>query len=109
MGKGNLLFRDRGKQAFTFFNRATGEGIRIVLKKFDDEMDRDKRKQYLLNIDVERIFEFKEPKFNLPEKARIFNSIICEKCGEAAAEHRIRISEGKKVCLDCFEDFNRGW
>lgn len=109
IGKGNLLYRDRGKQAFTFFNRTTGESIRILLKKFENEMDRKERKEYVLNADIEDIFEFKKPKFNLPERARMFNSITCEVCGETAAEHKIRINEGKKVCLDCFEDYTRGW
>lgn len=109
IGKGNLLYRDRGKQAFSVFNRSTGENIRIILKKFKNEMDRSERQNYLLNADIEEIFEFKNPKFSLPEKAKIFNSITCEKCGETAAENKIRISEGKKVCLDCLEDYSRGW
>ena len=32
IGKGNLLFRMRGKQAFSFYNRKTGKSIRLVLK-----------------------------------------------------------------------------
>src|SRR3990172_2565755 len=28
-GKGNLVFRDYGKHVYTFFNRRTGQGIRI--------------------------------------------------------------------------------
>lgn len=109
IGKGNLLYRDRGKQAFSIFNRSTGDSIRIVLKKFKNEMDRSERQKHLLNADIEDIFEFKSPKFSLPEKAKIFNSIACEKCGETAAENKIRISEGKKICLDCLEDYSRGW
>lgn len=32
VGKGNLLFHIRGKQAFSFFNRKTGKSVRLVLK-----------------------------------------------------------------------------
>ena len=32
IGKGNLLFHMTGKQAFSFYNRATGESVRLVLK-----------------------------------------------------------------------------
>nr|WP_312578044.1 TraR/DksA C4-type zinc finger protein [Sedimentibacter sp.] len=54
-------------------------------------------------------FEFSEPKFSLPEKARIFETIICEICGEGAPDHKMRIQSGKKVCLDCFNSYDRGW
>ena len=32
IGKGNLLFHMTGKQAFSFYNRETGESVRLVLK-----------------------------------------------------------------------------
>lgn len=32
VGKGNLLFRLRGKQAFSFYNRRTGRSVRLVLR-----------------------------------------------------------------------------
>ena len=32
IGKGNLLFHITGKQAFSFYNRATGESVRLILK-----------------------------------------------------------------------------
>jgi len=109
MGKGNLIYRGTGKQAFTFFKRKTGEGLRIVLKRFSEEMDRENRKKFLLSATLEEIFEFKKPHFSLPETARLFSTVICEICGEGVPEHKARIQEGKKVCLDCFNDYNRGW
>ncbi len=42
-------------------------------------------------------------------RARIFNSVVCESCGENTAEHKMRLQDGKKVCLDCFKDYSRGW
>jgi formylmethanofuran dehydrogenase subunit E len=32
VGKGNLLFHMRGKQAFSFYNRNTGKSVRLVQK-----------------------------------------------------------------------------
>ena len=32
IGKGNLLFHMRGKQAFSFYNRTTGKSVRLVLR-----------------------------------------------------------------------------
>ncbi|KYO68644.1 FmdE family protein [Thermovenabulum gondwanense] len=109
VGKGNLIFRNTGKQAFTFFRRDTKEGIRIVLKPTDKEMTREEKMKYLLNAPLEDIFEFKKPHYDIPGKAKIFRSVKCENCGEMAAENKIRLMEGKKVCMDCYEDYCRGW
>ncbi|KPU43384.1 FmdE, molybdenum formylmethanofuran dehydrogenase operon [Oxobacter pfennigii] len=109
LGKGNLIYRGTGKQAYSFFNRKTGESIRLVLKPFTRKMERKERQEYILSAPADEIFDIKAPKFKLPEEARIFQTIICEVCGEGAPEHKIRLSEGKKVCLDCFEDYSRGW
>ena len=108
MGKGNLLYRGTGKQAFSF-NRTTGEKIRMCMKPKNHEMDRETYMHYLLDAPVEEIFEFSVPDFDLPEKARIFNTIYCELCGEGAPEHKMHLQEGKKVCEDCFKPYNRGW
>jgi formylmethanofuran dehydrogenase subunit E len=64
---------------------------------------------YILNEpDASKIFDFKSPSYELPEKARIFESYICEGCGEKTAEHMIRLENGKKICLDCLSDYTRG-
>ena len=109
LGKGNLLYRSTGKHAYSFFNRVSGESIRLVLKPFTGEMDRRQRQEYILNAPADEIFTFKTPHYNLPQKAKIFTTIICEQCGEGAPEHKIRLQDGKKVCADCFVDYGRGW
>lgn len=109
MGKGNLLYRARGKMAFSFFNRKTGEKLRIVLLPSSSEMTRAERQEHILTGAINEIFELKTPTYELPEKARLFNNVICEVCGENAAEHKIRVENGKFVCLECTKDYSRGW
>lgn len=108
-GKGNLIYRDTGKMAFSFFNRANGESLRMILKTAAKKMSRQEHQNYLLNAPVDEIFAFSKPVFRLPEKARLFATITCEVCGEGAPEHKIRLMDGQKVCLDCFKDYSRGW
>ncbi|MBP7332613.1 MAG: TraR/DksA C4-type zinc finger protein [Firmicutes bacterium] len=108
-GKGNLIYRGTGKMAFSFFNRKNGESLRMILKPFQGEMSREERQAYILNAPADEIFNFMKPGFTLPETARIFTSIACESCGEGAPEHKMRLQEGKKVCLDCFKKYDRGW
>ncbi len=110
-GKGNLIYRGTGKQAFSFFNRRTGDRLRIVFKSdhIGEDTDREARLKYILEAPSEELFDLKQPSFEPPKKARFFRSIVCEVCKESASEHKIRLHEGKKVCLDCFPDYSRGW
>lgn len=107
VGKGNLLFKDSGKMVFTFFSRSNGEGVRIVVKSRKKSEDRQKEMEYILNASCEELFKFSKPCFQLPERARIFTSIVCDGCGETAAEHKMRLMNGKKVCSDCFKEYTR--
>ncbi len=107
-GKGNLIYRGTGKMAFSFFNRTNDQSLRIIVRPLTGEMDRQQRQAYILNTAIDEVFIFSRPTFELPEKARLFSTIICENCGEGAPEHKIRLNNGKKVCLDCFKDYSRG-
>ncbi|MGI6513065.1 MAG: formylmethanofuran dehydrogenase [Syntrophomonadaceae bacterium] len=109
LGKGNLIYRDRGKMAFSFFNRRNGDALRLIAKPLSSEMGREERQEYILNAPIDKLFDFMKPAYSLPEMARIFNSVICDSCGENTAEHKMRLQDGKKVCLDCFKDYSRGW
>lgn len=106
-GKGNLIFRIRGKQAFSFFNRKTGASVRLVLKELPKKESREEKQNYILEAPLDDVFEIKKPGYPLPEEARLFPSILCERCGESTAEPYIRLEDGKKVCLDCFRDYHR--
>ncbi|WP_446007966.1 FmdE family protein [Candidatus Electrothrix sp.] len=112
IGKGNLIYRDTGKQAFSFYSRKDGRKIRVYFKmqgKRSNQADRDAFQEKILNAPVEELFHFTEPEDLPPSKARLFNNITCEECGEAAPEHKIRLNQGKKLCLGCFPDYSRGW
>ncbi|MCW5210599.1 TraR/DksA C4-type zinc finger protein [Desulfobulbus sp. N3] len=45
----------------------------------------------------------------MPAKARIFKTVTCEQCGETATEAKIRLHDGKKLCLDCTPAYSRRW
>lgn len=96
-GKGNLIFKDYGKHVYTFFNRSTGEGIRITRKEGVDVQD-------VLGAKGEDIFEVTEPKERIPKKARVFKSIECSRCGESAMETRIHIFREQFLCAPCYEE-----
>lgn len=107
VGKGNLLFRLRGKQAFSFYNRENGKSVRLVLKERPRMMTKEESFEYRKNSAPSELFEIKEVHVQLPEKARIFGSYKCEICGEITMESMMRLEDGKKVCLDCFHPYKR--
>jgi formylmethanofuran dehydrogenase subunit E len=110
LGKGNLIYRGTGKQAFSFFNRSNGKKIRICLiPGKNEDIDRTQWRNFLLSSPVDDIFTFSEPNFVLPEEARMFKTVVCDICGEGAPEHKMHLQDGKPVCSDCFRNYSRGW
>ncbi len=109
LGKGNLIYKDTGKMAFTFASRKTGEAMRFILKGIPDNLTKEEKQEFILEGPEEQVFNWKKVDIVLPEMARKFNNIKCEKCGESAPEHKIRIDDGRKLCLDCFSEYSRGW
>ena len=53
------------------------------------------------------MFDVKPATIALPEPARIFQSCRCDRCGETTGENWIRLSGGQKLCLDCYQAYNR--
>jgi len=137
MGKGNLIFRDYGKRAWTFINRHTGQAVRVAEKpeffekKSDpvmsdlrakvmagkatiDEQEEFSRRseQYvrdLLSFPTGEMFSIREVTADIPEKARIFRSVSCAVCGESVSESKARVQDGKIVCIPCHHHYTRGW
>lgn len=135
LGKGNLIFRDFGKQAFSFFRRDNGKSVRLVLnpafgnsspagaalrekvmsgtasdsEQQSFEQQKQLRIEQMLAAKPTELFDVKLPDFALPERARIFVSHACEECGELTMEPRIRLVQGRKLCLACSQPYQRGW
>jgi formylmethanofuran dehydrogenase subunit E len=137
MGKGNLIFRDYGKRAWTFISRKTGQAVRVAEKpdffaRKSDPVLSDLRKrvmageatpgeqqefsrmseQYvrdLLSFPEEEMFTIRRVTVKIPEKARIFRSVTCAVCGESVAESRARVQDGTIVCIPCHDHYTRGW
>ena len=107
VGKGNLLFHMRGKQAYSFYERGSGRSVRLVLKDRPENMTREESFAYYQRLEPKYMFDVKEATCALPEPARIFDSYRCECCGETAGANWIRISNGKKLCLDCYQAYDR--
>ncbi|AUN11174.1 formylmethanofuran dehydrogenase [Clostridium botulinum] len=107
LGKGNIIHKDSGKMAFSFFNRKNEESIRMIFSPKEKMEDRNEYMNYILNADYKELFQFKKPNYSLPERARLFKNITCEICNESTGEHRVRIMDGKMVCSDCFKEYSR--
>ena len=107
IGKGNLLFHMRGKQAYSFYDRASGKSDRLVLKPKPEGLTREESFAYYQSRAPKELFDVKEAAIPLPEKARLFDSYVCDCCGEKTGANWIRIVNGKKLCLDCCKEYNR--
>ena len=128
-GKGNLIHRDWGKNAYTFFRRSDGRAVGIAGRA--DAWQRDPEHQELfakvrsnqagpaerarfqelhesqsrrvLALDPDELFEVHEVHGPPPKRARIHATVVCARCGEGAMETRVRRLGGRDLCLPCFE------
>lgn len=108
-GKGNFIFRDWGKQVFTFARRDGGSAVRVALRgsvfqTADDRPDIDSKQQkidFILGAAVDELFDIREAVIELPPMARIHKSVDCDRCGEPAMDTRIVEKDGGSYCLDC--------
>jgi len=106
-GKGNLIYRSRGKMAFNFYFRESGQSIRLYFKGDLSRLPADARMEYVLNAPANDLFHFTEPAFPIPSPARRFRSVACTACGELVREDRIRLRDGSPYCLGCYEEYDR--
>ncbi|MBR5627462.1 MAG: TraR/DksA C4-type zinc finger protein [Thermoguttaceae bacterium] len=123
-GKGNLVYRDYGKVAFSFFRRRDDKKVRLVsrntitedLKKQQetlDPKDTEGRKQLrsamvdrILNAEIQEVFSFGLPLEEVPHRARIHKSAPCALCHEYVMEPRLKTLNGQQVCIPCYEAQN---
>lgn len=107
VGKGNLLFHMTGKQAFSVYNRNTGESVRLILKPKPAHITRETSFDYYQSLAPEELFDVKAAAIPLPGEARRFASYVCEGCGEITGANWIRLMDDKKLCVDCYEAYDR--
>ena len=107
LGKGNLLFHMTGKQAFSFYNRTTGQAVRLVLRPRPETVSREEAMAYYLSREPEELFDRKPVRIPLPERARIFDSYVCDGCGELTGANWIHLSGGQKLCPNCYRTYDR--
>lgn len=105
-GKGNLIHKDFGKSAFTFYDRDAQKGFRAVFKDnfARDENDRDNRIKRILQADLKELFWTEDVDIPPVRPARILKSIQCDSCSEMTMESRIRLFDGKNLCIPCFQN-----
>jgi len=112
VGKGNMLIKNHGKQAFTFVNRDNNKAVRLALQfgVFDALEDRKAIMSFMQHAPIDEIFNIAYlPDFKLPDKAQIFKTVQCEYCQEGIMESKARMKNGKVSCLNCYEEYTRGW
>lgn len=126
-GKGNLIHRDYGKQAFTLLGRRSGKGVRLALKDGalpldeehgalirkirDDKATQEERETFwarhrqkceeILQRPLEALFSLQPVDVDLPAKAVIEPSVTCQDCGEPTMPSKMVEAKGRKICRGC--------
>jgi len=129
-GKGNLIYRDYGKMGFTFFNRRTGQGVRLAMKpdafraserqielfgKTRDGSITEAEKAELKQLGMQRtaevldtragdLFSMTPVTAGMPDKARIEPSTPCARCGEPTMASKLASMDGQAVCRACLAE-----
>ena len=106
-GKGNLLFRDYGKQVYTIYCRSTRSGVRVPFHgkgiPADLQEDRSALTKWILSASNDSILSVTQTSIPEPEPASIRKSIPCAFCGESVMESRIQQLNEKPACIPCYE------
>jgi formylmethanofuran dehydrogenase subunit E len=126
-GKGNFIFKNYGKQAFSLIDRKREKAIRVCLlagalegdperlslfekvrteKASPEEKDRYQQLQQgrirnILDATAESLFKIEEISPDIPPKAMIMESGICDSCGESTKIDLLRKMNDKEVCIPC--------
>ncbi len=126
-GKGNFIFKDIGKQAFSFLSRKDGRGVRVSLKQgvinlsdehrelmekvrsdkaTEEERQRfwethQQRSSQILDSKYEDIFNISQSSVRLPQKAKIEPSEMCDNCGEPVMSSKLTLKDGRLLCGTC--------
>lgn len=129
-GKGNLIHRDYGKMAFSFYDRVRDKGFRIVFNdkpggsergdmsqlmakqkngtstQEEEELlagMRQRARQQLMDASLDELFHQTPMTSPIPRPARVLQGLVCEQCHEKTMESRTRRFAGQTLCIPCFE------
>jgi len=128
-GKGNLIHRDYGKNAYTFVRRSDGRAVRVssvpggwqrppgwdelfakVRARTATPEERERfwsiqteRSASIASMPLEELYDVREVDVEAPPPARILASVDCALCAEPTMETRLRRLDGRELCQPCFE------
>ena len=128
-GKGNLIYKDYGKQVYTFLRRPSRDAIRISVDfpspaESEEEKEiwgryahgdsseevlkavhlrKTKKTKAILEAPESGLMKITKMRIPLPPEAKIYQSLTCAMCGEKMAEPKARVRNGKFVCIPCLE------
>ena len=130
LGNNSLIYLDVGKNAVTLVRRGSWRGVRVyvdaekirskyftkdaldlfekvVIKKEGSEEDLEKLQEQWSQIG-RSMLTIPEEEFKIDavevaeiERAPLFESVRCAKCGELAMSTRFQYVDGRAVCLSC--------
>jgi formylmethanofuran dehydrogenase subunit E len=129
LGKGNLVYKDYGKNALTLFSRKTGRGVRVAMrpdafpsdeahlallgKVMSGEADETQKARFRelhhkRSLDVlaaapDAFFTVSEVQREMPARARVEPSEPCSRCGEPTMRTKLEPVDGNKLCRGCLE------
>ena len=128
-GKGNFIYNDIGKMAFTFASRSSGLGVRIAMRPtvmdvpekegilaekiragqanseeiVKYEAFHQARSKALFDQGPAAFFETQEITLHLPAKARIAPSQPCDGCNEPVMITKLQDIDGQQLCRACHD------
>jgi formylmethanofuran dehydrogenase subunit E len=130
-GKGNLIHRDFGKNAYTFLRRSDGRAVRVstppggwnamgaewaelltrIRSGTSSSQDREgfaqlqaRRSEQILAAPLKELYDVRPVAIAIPRLARIPASVDCERCAEPTMESRLRRLDGRLLCPPCHDE-----
>jgi formylmethanofuran dehydrogenase subunit E len=125
-GKGNLIFKDYGKNVYTIASREKQRAVRIAQKyranssaesiryrelaqkgRLTEAEEAEKENligvifENTMSVPFEEIFTWQEVAFVFPEKAQIHTTIQCAACGEGVMDSKAVESGRGLICPGC--------
>jgi len=126
-GKGNFIYKSYGKHAFSLVDRKRRRAMRVCLRpdvfkaepdffSLSEKVQKDEaspmqlerfrqlqqeRTKKILDASPESLFKIEEISPDIPPKARIIESGICDFCGESTKMDLLHQMDGKKMCIPC--------